>query len=552
MLKSLSIANYTIIKQLNIEFSSGMAVITGETGAGKSIMLGALDLVLGARVDTSILVEAQEKCVIEATFINLSKEVIAFLAEHDIDTYADLIIRREISANGRSRALINDTSVTVQILSELGDLLVDLHRQFDTLDLKQKSYQQTIIDTISNCVDDAVSYQQAFAHYKTADRQLSELQMQKGALIKELEYNTFLHNELSALRLTDDAIEQAEQELKILEHADVLRADLSEAINILNENEQANATQIVKQVLSKVLHIAKFMPEVEDISTRLSAALIELKDIAAELEQRLDGIETNTERLEQVSALFNTGSKLMVKHGVQSTSALIKIKVELELALQKATNIDDLIAEQEKAVAQSLQTAQQLAQTLHKKRVAGSKKIIKELQPLLQSVGLPNAKFDIAHNKVDLGGNGIDDMALMLDANNRGTFQPLAKTASGGELSRIMLCIKSLLAHYTHLPTLIFDEIDTGISGEVALQVAKLMQELGKQHQIITVTHSAQIASKAQQHFFVSKVDISNGSIETKIEILTQPEHVRRVAQMLAGTSLSDSALKTAAELSAN
>jgi DNA repair protein RecN (Recombination protein N) len=552
VLKTLSISNYTIIKQLTIEFSKGMAVITGETGAGKSIMLGALDLILGARTDTSMLMQGQDKCVIEATFIDQPQTVISFLHDHEIDNFSDLIIRREISSNGRSRAFINDASVTLNILAELGDLLVDLHRQFDTLELKQKSYQQSIIDTISQCNEDLAKYQISFKAYKTAVAELQELQAQKSSLIKELEYNTFLFEELNTLALTDNAIENAEQELKMLEHADVLRADIAEAVALLTENENANVALFVKQISAKVQYIAKYMPELDEQYKRLNSALIELKDISTELENQLENIESHPEKLNKLGTLYNEGSRLLVKHGVQSTGELIAIKTALQQALNKANNIDELIEQQQKITNEYLDGAKNLSAALSKKRSAGIKKMVKLMQPLLQAVGLPNAKFDVAQQQVEMNGYGIDDVNLMLDANNRGSFQPLAKTASGGELSRIMLCIKSLLAEYTHLPTLIFDEIDTGISGEVALQVAKLMQALGKQHQIITVTHSAQIASKAQQHLFVSKVANAQGVIETKIDILSQQEHVRRVAQMLAGTSLSDSALKTAAELSAS
>lgn len=552
MLKKLHIQNYAIIEEMEIDFPGHLNIITGETGAGKSILMGALSLILGDRADTAVLLNREKKCFVEGVFqVAGKKEVKVFLRENDLDSEEELAIRREISASGKSRAFVNDTPVNLEQLRQLSSLLVDLHRQFDTLALGESDFQREVLDALAGQTDLLVQYQSMYAQWQHSRRELEELLQQKTQFTKEYDYNKFLFDELEEANLQPNELEEAEASLQLLNNSEGIKTALSRVSYELDEGEQPMVQQL-KSLLNGLQAYSGYHPALPAILQRLQSAQVELKDIAGEIENINDQVQYDPQKVEQLNERISTGYKLLKKHGVQTTGELLTLKNELEVKLQAVMNIDDAIHSKEKIVQQLVQDADALASELSANRIKQVKPLQDKVNKLLAQVGMPNARLKVDIQPLTpLQAHGKDAIEFLFDANKGNRFEPVRKVASGGELSRLMLCIKSLVARSLDLPTLIFDEIDTGISGEAARQVGIIMKELAVKRQVISITHQPQIAGKADAHFFVYK-EIRGQAVKTGIRLLSQEERITTIAKMLSGEKPTAAALENAREMVMN
>jgi DNA repair protein RecN (Recombination protein N) len=548
VLTKLYIKNFAIISKLELHFNNGLIALTGETGAGKSIILGAINLILGGRADSNSLYNKEDKCVIEAIFENNTNAANSFLKKNDIECHDEIIIRREIQSNGRSRAFINDSPVVLQQLELLGEYLIDLHRQFDTLDVKDSDYQLEIIDTIGNHAKIIDAYTAQYKIWKTATNHLQTLQKEQTQLRQEFDYHQFLHTELEKINLQPDEIENAEQELAILSNAEEIKATLVQSNFALQNSENPIVVEL-KNCINQLNHHAGKIKVLVPILERMNTCLIELKDIASELEEMEENIELDENRLNIILDKYNEGTRLLKKHNLATTNELIALQADLSQKLLKVNNAEQQIVDAQEQVQIGYQDLLLIAKQLTAAREKAVASATKQVNALLPKVGMPAAILKIEMQSITCQNNGADKITFLFDANKTNKFLPIAKAASGGELSRLMLCIKSLLAKANQLSTLVFDEIDTGISGEVAKQVAIILQELSAHHQIVTVTHLPQIAAKAQHHLYVYKSADADGSIRTKVKTLNQQERIAHIAEMLSGTSPTETALQTAKEL---
>ncbi|HEX5026303.1 MAG TPA: DNA repair protein RecN, partial [Agriterribacter sp.] len=530
MLQKLFIQNYAIIESVEIEFSNNLNIITGETGAGKSILVGALGLILGERADSSVLFNDTQKCIVEGRFfMNDRGDVKAFLQENDLETEEEIIIRREVSATGKSRAFINDIPVPLSRLKQFTSLLVDLHQQFDTLELGDNDFQLAVIDALAGHKNTLTEYHVAYTGYNATQKALHAAREQQLAVNKELDYYKFQYNELEEAQWKENELEDLDAELKLLGNAENIKSVLAKVLYELSEGDQPFVQQL-KGLSNQLQSINDFHRDIPSLVSRLQSAQIELRDIADEIEHLDSGIRFDEERIQLVSDRLALGHKLLKKHGVRTTAELLQIQHNLEQELNKVLNLDTEIAQLEKKVKTELQAATALAQTLTNNRQKQLAPFEKETNKLLVQVGMPNARIKISLSEAPLDVTGGDNIEFLFDANKSNRFESLKKVASGGELSRLMLCIKSLVAISVQLPTLIFDEIDTGISGEAARQVGIIMKTLGQSHQVIAITHQPQIAAKADAHFFVYKKE-KEQKINTRIKLLSAEERIQTIAQ---------------------
>jgi DNA repair protein RecN (Recombination protein N) len=548
MLSKLEIHNYILIDQLSIDLSNQLSVITGETGAGKSIIMGALGLILGDRADSTVCRDASKKCFIEGTFSLSNKQTYqAFFTEHDLDLTDEVIIRREINAQGKSRAFINDTPINLNELKQLTSQLVDLHQQFDTLTLGDTDFQRTVVDALAGVQKDLAQYQSVFHLWKDHQKQLAELITRRDDFEKTESYKKHLLEELAALQLKENELENLEQELKFLENAVSIKAQIDQSIQVL-ESADNPIVQQLKQIANNLDSIVKWQPEFADLLNRLKAAQIELADVANELSSWQDKIDFDDKKLVLIQDRLSEGYSLQKKHKVQSTNELISIQQQLELDLTAVLSLDEEINQLTKQVKADEKLVVELATTLTQKRNKETAPFTKNVNQLLHQVGMPNAKIKVTIDEVAYNAYGKDKIDFLFDANNTQKFEPIKKVASGGELSRLMLCIKSLVAKSIDLPTMIFDEIDTGISGEPAKQVGLLLQGLGQARQVLCITHQPQIAAKGHAHLFVYK-EQKGTSTNTFLRGLTAAERVQHIALMIGGDPPSKSALENAKEL---
>lgn len=533
-------------------------MITGETGAGKSILMGALSLILGERADNSVLVNRGKKCCIEGHFsVTHKKAVQDFLQSQDLDSEAELILRREIAVNGKSRAFINDTPATLHQMKKLASLLVDLHQQFDTLELGDSDFQREVIDALAGNEAVLTLYRQQYLEWQTALKELSRLQEQKAASLKELDYHQFLFNELEALDLKENELEDLDAELAILSHAEGIKSALTKVSFDLSESEQP-LVQSLKQIVNQLHSYASYHTGLAAIRGRLQSSQIELQDIADEI-GRLNGtVQYDVQRIEWINQRLMDGYKLLKKHGVRGSNELRAIQKGLEKKLQAVLDMEDTLISQGKTVTQLLAKVTESAELLSASRKEQIKPFAQKVTRLLHTVGMPNAQLKVTLSETMAGPLGKDDIEFLFDANvpagksaSPERFEPIRKVASGGELSRLMLCIKSLVAQSIDLPTLIFDEIDTGISGEAAKQVGLIMQGLASSRQIICITHQPQIAGKADAHFFVYK-EVNQETVKTNIRLLTREERITAIARMLSGEKPTAAALENAREMVMN
>lgn len=551
MLRKLHIQNYAIIEELAIDFSVALNIITGETGAGKSILMGALSLILGERADTSVLLNNSKKCVIEGFFeVSQNEAVNLFLKEQDIDVDIELVLRREIAPNGKTRAFINDTPVTLQQLKQLASLLVDLHQQFDTLELGEADFQREVLDALASNQALLKQYRDLFHALQNTRKHLADLKAQQQQFQKEKDYHQFLFDELDELRLQPNELENIEQELQLLSNAENIKTALGQITDVLS-NSDTPLVQQLKQLVHQLQAYRELHTQLPELISRLQASQIELQDIADELDSINDSVHMDEQRMQVINDRMAAGYKLLKKHQVQTTEELLNIQQNLSDKLQAVLAIDDEINAAEKEAARLLAAATELAQQLTKQRQSVVKNFVSEVNTRLHQVGMPNAAIQVNITPTDLQEDGADNIAFLFDANKSGRFESIRKVASGGELSRLMLCIKSLVAAHIDLPTMIFDEIDTGISGEAAKQVGMIMKQMAAKRQIICITHQPQIAGKAHAHFFVYKA-AEGDRIKTNIRLLTEDERITAIAQMLSGEKPTAAALANAREMIMN
>ncbi len=547
MLKSLLIKNYALIKYLEIKPEAGLNIITGETGAGKSIMLGAMGLLMGNRADVKALFDEKEKCVVEGVFDVKALDIQYFFEENDLD-YEDIcLIRREISPSGKSRAFVNDSPVTLDVLKSMGVFLMDIHSQQDTQLLNSNTFQLSLVDSFAQNQELLVAYKAAFLNFKASEKKYSEVKKNAQDLKKEFDYNSFLLEELIAANLVAEEQEELEQELLELENAEELKRKLSLTFQYLNNSEQS-VLSLLKDANSSLGSIANIAEKYRILKDRLNSTLIELQDIADEIENTEGKIETNDNRLNIVKEKLNLLFKLQAKHGVKTVLELIDIREDLKIKVDKVGDLELELKRLENETQQSLEKATNLAEKLSQSRSKVLEFFVKNILGVLIELGMPDAQMIIKQKDKTLGFDGADEVLLEFSANKGSATKSLKDVASGGEFSRLMLALKYILAQNRALPTIIFDEIDTGISGEVALKVGKILTELSEKMQVVAITHLHQIAGKGRTHFFVYK-DTSEAKTISLIRKLTNDERILEVAKMIGGQSPSESAIASAIEM---
>ncbi|MEL6917482.1 MAG: DNA repair protein RecN [Bacteroidota bacterium] len=548
MLKNLSIANYALIDHLNVSFTSGFTVITGETGAGKSILLGGLSLVLGKRADLSSLRDKSNKCIVEAEFEVDKYHLKSFFKENDLD-YDDLtIIRREILPSGKSRAFINDSPVTLQVLSQLGNSLIDVHSQHQTLQLADTDFQLKVIDALANNGDLLANYTLKLVQFQNASKALGQMREVQGKAEKELDYNSFLLKELESAPLQPGILTTLEEQYEQLNNVEAILEQLSKGHQLLND-EQVGIIHLLTQLKQVSNKLSSFGNQFIDLNDRIQSIFIEVDDVAGELESLMGNVEANPAVLEEVSAKLQLLYDLQKKHSALDISELLVIKDELTKKVNTAENIESEIKEKEGELEHLGKELKLLSDKISRQRKAVFPQLKNQLEIALSSLGMQNATFKIEVSpSSDFKANGKDDLTFLFSANKGTGYGELKKVASGGELSRIMLTIKSILARYEHLPTLMFDEIDTGVSGEISTKMGDIMVHMSKTMQVFSITHLPQVASKGDYHYKVYKKD-DDAITQTKMKKLTQEERVVELAEMLGGKTLSDSAMAHARQL---
>jgi DNA repair protein RecN (Recombination protein N) len=546
MLTNLLIKNYALIQQLEMKPNKELNIITGETGAGKSIMLGAIGLMLGNRADTKVLFDTEDKCVIEGSFDISDYKLESFFEEAELDYDTSCIIRREISPNGKSRAFINDTPVNLDLLKKIGSQLMDVHSQHDTLLLGSNVFQLSILDAYAGNQKLLQQYRQQFRLYRKKEEIYRTLQNESSSAQKELDYNSFLLDELSSAKLEAGEQEKLEDELNLLENAEEVKTRLNTALEYLS-NAEFSVNGGLRSVVNSISQIGNLSERYMALKDRAESCLIELKDIASELEREEMNVEFDPARIEQIQERLSVLYHLQQKHQVKTVEELLAIQEELAEKVRKVLNLDETIAEAKREAEKAQQEMLQTAQTLSQARIKSITGIEKELQQLLAEVGMPNASVKITHTPVKPTADGVDEIHFLFSANKGIKTQELKNVASGGEFSRLMLCVKYVLASKTSLPTIIFDEIDTGISGEIAIKVGRMMEDMAHNHQVIVITHLHQIASRGGTHYFVYKDNSADKAI-TKIRRLTEQGRINEIARIIGGEPPSESAIRNARE----
>lgn len=548
MITSLAIKNYALIEDIRMDLNEGLTIITGETGAGKSIILGALALVLGKRADLSSVKDPGKKCVIEGHFSIGNYGLQAVFLENALDYEPHTIIRREILPGGKSRAFVNDTPVSLAQLQALAPFLVDVHSQHATQEIVSENFQMEVIDALAGNAQLLKNYKSQLEDLKKTSDALSALKLQKETAAKELDYNTFLHNELQQAGLKKLNQQELEETYETLNNAEAIQEALANASRLMDE-EQIGTMQTAKEARILVGRIKQFSKKFEDLWMRLNSAIIEMEDIAAEMNLAAERTEADPEMLFQINEKLQTLYKLQQKHAVSSVEALIGIEEVLGQKVNTTLGLDAQINQLEKQRSQLRDTALKTAQALHAKRTEAIPDLKKKLEETLFTLGLPNARlqFQLTPSE-DFKSNGTDSLQLLFTANKGLAFGSLKKVASGGEMSRMMLAIKAALAEYKKLPTIVFDEIDTGVSGEIANKMAAIMHRMGKSMQLLSITHLPQIAAKGDHHIKVYKED-THEVTATYLKPLNDQERIVEIAQMLGGKDVSEAALANAKEL---
>jgi len=548
VLSTLTISNYALIDSLEVDFNKGFTVITGETGAGKSILLGGLSLVLGKRADLSSLRVKDQKCIIEGTFKIDTYGLQSFFEENDLDYEDSTVIRREILPSGKSRAFVNDTPVTLGVLSTLGENLIDIHSQHQTMQLTENDFQLKLVDALANNQKRLTDYRKDLKIYRKAQKELQNLIEVQSTAIKEQDYNTFMLEELEKAPLKEGIIELLEEEYEQLNNVELIMEQLSKGDQLFND-EQIGVLPLVTEMRQSLSKLVDFGANYKDLYERVQSVLIELDDVNSELQRLQDGVEANPDHLEQVNGKLQLLYDLLKKHNASDVLELIEIKNALADKVFEAANLDEKITLKTKEIQEMESVLGKQALVIREKRKSVIPQLKKKLESDLNLLGMPSASFQIGLTDTSTFlATGMDELSFLFTANRGGNYGELKKVASGGELSRIMLVIKALLAKYEKLPTIMFDEIDTGVSGEISNRMADIMKDMSADLQVFSITHLPQVASKGNHHFKVFKTEGAERTM-TNLKELTTEERVVELAHMLGGKDLSDSALAHAKQL---
>ena len=548
MLASISIKNYALINELHIDFSSGLSIITGETGAGKSILLGALSLVLGNRADSSTLKNTTRKCIVEAILSVEKYNLQDFFETEDIDYEINTIIRREILPSGKSRAFVNDTPVTLSVLTALRSKLIDIHSQHQTLQVSDQQFQFQLLDVFANNESKLASYQRDLTQYTSEKKKLEEISQAQREANLQYDYNSHLYNELLEANLVEDEQEALEEKLEKINNVEEIKQNLSEALQ-LTTDDTIGIQNLLYSLENKLTKIAPYSKEYQELSERISSVKIELDDIISELESANEQVDFNPLEATQLNDRLQLIYNLQKKHYVNSISALLIILEELSTKVSTVENAEQRLIDQETIVTEIANKLDAIALKISEARKRIIPTVSKQLEAILDNLGMSHARFQIQNNITEqYYKNGKDVLSFLFSANKGGQFGELKKVASGGELSRIMLAIKKVMSENSQLPTIIFDEIDSGVSGEISNKMAHIMSQMSQQMQVITITHLPQIAAKGNQHYKVYKEELNN-TTTTSLKQLSEDERIVEIAEMLSGKNISDSALTHAREL---
>lgn len=549
MLKQLYIKNFTLIDTLDMEFRSGFSVITGETGAGKSIILGAIGLLLGQRADSKSVKMGTDKCVIEAHFDLSRYGMERFFDENEIEFDAeDTIIRRELTSAGKSRAFINDTPVALSMLKELGEQLVDVHSQHQNLLLNKQDFQLNVVDIIADDAKELTDYQQTYVRYQELKKEEQRLREDIEQGRQQVDFMQFQYDELTNARLSDGEQEELEQRSETMSHSEDIKTALYEAESALSGDEGGVVSNL-KKAVSALQGIEHVYPDVAELAERMNSCYIELKDAAAEVSGKMDDVDFDPAELDMVNTRLDRIYELQKKYKVDRVDQLLAIQEELGRKLSNIENSDEALAEIERQVSETLKDAQRKAELLTEKRRVAAGAIEKQMRERLVPLGMPNVRFEIAVEQEPLGRCGQDKVSFLFSANTSTPLQPVSQVASGGEIARVMLSLKAMISGAVKLPTIIFDEIDTGVSGKIAEQMARMMSEMGHcDRQVISITHLPQIAALGSTHYKVYKDETAQGTT-THMLMLNDEERVREIAQMLSGSDVSEAAIQNAKEL---
>jgi DNA repair protein RecN (Recombination protein N) len=548
MLQHLTIENYALIKSLQIDFEKGFTVITGETGSGKSIILGALGLLLGQRADVGVLFDKEKKCIVEATFDIKDLGLKAFFEKNDLDYDDTLLLRREIQPSGKSRAFVNDTPAALQIMKDLGSYIIDIHSQHQTLTLKDSDFQLKILDEMCDDNITLAQYKEKYAEYKSLRKELTLLEDEDKKNKLDLDYYQFLFNELNDEKLQSDEQTELEQEIELLNNVEGIKTNLSAVLEACHNSDNSLLSQLVvcKNMLNKAsVHYAPLA----EVASRFDSAIIELKDIVSEVDS-IDGeLQYSPQRQDEISSRLDTIYRLETKHNVATVAELLEIQNNLDERLQNVMGLDDRIDATRKQLKQAESELQTKANLLTKLRQKSAEVLEKQILPILSDLGMKESKFKVEiETTADFLSSGCNSISFMFNANKGGQLGEIGKTISGGELSRVMLAIKSLITSKTLLPTIIFDEIDTGVSGEISSKVGNIMKQMSATTQVFAITHLPQIAAKSDTHLKVYKQEEDNRTL-SKMLVLTDEQKVEEVAKMLSSNTLTDAAIATAKEL---
>lgn len=548
MLIKLKVQNYALIKDLDVDLEDGLTIITGETGAGKTILLGALSLILGTRADTSVLLEKNKKCVVEGTFRIEEYDFADFFSSNELDYESVTILRREINPAGKSRAFINDTPVTLNLLKELGDRLIDIHSQHQTLMLSDNSFQLNVIDSFAGTIKLKENYRKAYYKYRSLKKEYTEASEKADRNKADLEYYQFQLTQLEDAKLVEGEQEELEKEQEILEHAGDIKLALGIASDLFS-SEDSSILKNLREVKTNLSKIISFMPEIEEMLRRTDSSYIELDDLAAEIEKLAMTVEADPERLNKITDRLDTLYSLIQKHRVSSLSELIIKREEIRKLVNSIITGDDRLIELETLLKEETENLTKLSEEISDKRKAVIHDVEKRITDLLKQLGMPNARFRISLKSLsDFTPSGTDHADFLFSANKQVEPENLARIASGGELSRVMLSLKSMLTKNTNLPTIIFDEIDAGVSGEIADKVGQILASMGKYMQVVNITHLPQVASRGTKHYHVYKDDTGEATI-TRLKLLSSEERIYEVARLLSGSEITETAIKNAREL---
>jgi DNA repair protein RecN (Recombination protein N) len=548
LLSSISIKNYALINELHIDFSSGLSIITGETGAGKSILLGALGLVLGNRAELSTLKNTTKKCVVEAV-VGIDKYNLEdFFETEDIDYEPNTILRREILPSGKSRAFVNDTPVTLSVLTLLRAKLIDVHSQHQTLQVSDQQFQFQLLDAVANNESKLASYQRGLSSYTLEKKRLEEIQLAQREATLQYDYNAHLYNELLEAKLIEDEQELLEEKLEKINNVEEIKQNLSEALQLATD-DTIGIQNLLYSLEQKLAKISMYSKEYQELSYRISSVKIELVDIIGEIETANESVDFNPSEADQLNDRLQLIYNLQKKHYVNSISELLSIQSTLSEKVSRVENSEQLLAEQEAIVEEIANKLDIIALKISDARNKIIPKLSKQLENVLADLGMPHARFQIQNTlSENYYKNGKDVLQFLFSANKGGQYGELKKVASGGELSRVMLAIKKILSENSQLPTIIFDEIDSGVSGEISNKMAHIMSQMSQKMQVITITHLPQIAAKGNQHYKVFKEEVNNITT-TNLKQLSEDERIVEIAEMLSGKNISDSALTHAREL---